>query len=115
MSLWTHLSSGESFGESGINTTKILNLMVDYTGLKLEMLITHPAGKAPTMPLTLIGSPGKVETHGQVGQVRLPAGEASGLAPQRPLGCQPRQPTRYRRLPTYTGQPACPTGTELGQ
>jgi hypothetical protein len=33
--------------------------------------LTHPAGKARTMPLTLIGRPGKIETHGWAVLFRL--------------------------------------------
>ena len=71
MSLGLHLSSRKSFDKSGINTTSILNHLINHTGTKLEMLAIYPAGKAQTMPLTLRGRPGRVETPGQVVLFRL--------------------------------------------
>jgi hypothetical protein len=56
---------------SSINTTSILNYLVNHTGTKLEPLTTYPAGKAQMMQLTLRGRPGKVETRGQAVVCRL--------------------------------------------
>jgi hypothetical protein len=47
----------------------------------LETLATHPAGEARTMKLTLIGRPGKVETHGQVVIFRM-QGKPPGALPR---------------------------------
>lgn len=56
---------------SGIHTTRVLHPLVEHTGTKLETLALYPAGKACTMPLTRIGSPGKIEPHGRTGLCRL--------------------------------------------
>ena len=98
MSLWLHLSSRKSFDKSSINTTSILNHLLDHTGTKLEMLAIYPAGKAQMMPLTLRGRPGRMGYSGQVVLFRLQEKPLASFAKDS-LTANQDTGAHHRRLP----------------